>query len=180
MYPRKFYPEAIFLALACTSFFIYWESQMPHISEDIEEFLYHVIGFAPLLIFSIIYVFISKRADKSNDGILWFLFALVLPSLSLIVIGLIGSSKDKIQEDKSFNESSDLDSKKTELYQLKNQGVLSNEQYERNLKIINEEQIEIKLKNSVEYKSLCKALKSNFISQSEFDSKLKEITNRFN
>ncbi|MCL7765478.1 SHOCT domain-containing protein [Polaribacter sp. Z014] len=174
MYPRKSYPEAIILSILFTPFFFYWENSLPHISEDILEFLAHLVGVFPLLASAILYVYISKRGT-GEYAVFWYLGSLIFAPLTLIVIGIIGAPKNKITQKESIKKENGLDKKNTELDQLFENGVITEEQYNRNLAKIKSEQAEINLKRNPQYLSLCKALKNEFITQEEFDSKIIEL-----
>lgn len=174
MYPRKFYPEAIVMSLLFTRFFFYWENSLPHISEDFLEFLAHLVGVLPLLVASLLYVYISKRG-AGEHSILWYIGAIIFAPLTLFVIGIIGAPKNKIDEKDSNSKETVLDKKSSELQKLRNSGVITEEQYNRNLTKIKSEQIEINLKKHPKYIDLCKALKNEFVTQEEFDEKISEL-----
>jgi hypothetical protein len=177
MYPRKLYPEAIILSILFTSLFLYSErylagQDMP--SEDILEFMFHIPGALPVIIFSLIYVSISKRGT-GEFGILWYLAGTVFAPLTLFIIGIIGADSNIIKKDSTDEKETEINSKISELKKMLQNGVINGNQYERNLSKFKAEQNELDLKQNPKYQDLCKALKSEFITQEEFDNKLAEL-----
>jgi|SRR5690554_2552148 len=177
MYPRKYYPEAIIFSIIFTSFFIYWEKSlegqdMP--SEDILEFLYHIPGALPILFLSIMYVYISKRGT-GEFAILWYLAAIVLAPLTLMIIGIIGTERQLIVKEKATQKVTGLNQKVSELEKIYRSGVITEEQYNRNLSKLKSEQTDINLKSSSKYQDLLKALENDFITQDEFEKKVAEL-----
>lgn len=177
MRPRKFYPEAIILSILFTSLFLYSErylagQDMP--SEDLLEFMYHIPGALPILFFSLLYVNISKRG-AGEYGILWYLAGIVFAPLTLFIIGIIGADQSVVKKKNTEKKETGISNKILELKKMRENGVIDDNQYERNLKKFNAEQKEINLKQNPKYLDLCKALKNDFITQEEFDIKLTEL-----
>lgn len=177
MHPRKYYPEAIIFSILFTSFFIYWEKSlsgqdMP--SEDILEFLYHIPGALPILLCSIIYVYISKRGT-GEFAIIWYLAGIVLAPLTLMIIGIIGTDREQIVKEKTTQKETGINQKVFELKNIYRSGVITEEQYNRNLSKLNSEQRDLNLKSSSKYQDLSKALENDFITQEEFEKKIAEL-----
>jgi hypothetical protein len=89
----------------------------------------------------------------------------------------VNNSVEKVQERKVEQVKVNLDNSISNLTNLKDKGILTDEEYKTKVAKINVEKDEQSLKNSLEYKQLKSLLGSGVLTKVEFDSKVKLIQN---
>ena len=90
------------------------------------------------------------------------------------------NSVEKIAERRNENKINTLNSQVESLKDLKEKGILTNEEYNQKVEKIEAEKAEQDLKNSTEYKQLKSLLDSGVLTKEEFESKIVKINNIIN
>jgi hypothetical protein len=132
---------------------------------------------------SSVYVWNNEKFSSVQKTIL--LICIVFPPAQWIGILLVlaynsnkvNNSIEKITERKVEQVKVNLDNSISNLADLKDKGILTEEEYKTKVAKINAEKEEQSLKNSLEYKQLKNLLDSKILTQEEFDSKIKLIQN---
>jgi hypothetical protein len=132
---------------------------------------------------SSIYVWSNEKFSSVQKTIL--LICIVFPPAQWIGILVIlaynnykvNNSIEKVQERKVEQVKVNLDNSISNLADLKDKGILTDEEYKNKVAKINAEKEEQSLKNSLEYKQLKSLLDSGILTKEEFDSKVKLIQN---
>lgn len=134
-----------------------------------------------LFIGTSIYVWNSESFTKLQKIIL--LCCVLFPPLHLIGILAvlfynnykINNSVEKVAERKVEQVKNNLNSSISNLTDLKQKGILTEEEYKQKIKKLEAEKTEQNLKNSLEYKQLKSLLDSGILTKEEFESKLLKI-----
>ena len=132
---------------------------------------------------SSLYVWNSEKFSKEQKAVL--LVLLIFPPAQWIGILLIlaynsyelNNSIEKVQERKVEQVKVNLDNSISSLKDLKDKGILNDEEYKTKVDKINAEKEEQILKNSLEYKQLKSLLDSGILTKEEFENKIKFIQN---
>lgn len=125
-----------------------------------------------------IYVWQSKSFTQTQKTILLICIVFApLQWLGIIVFSIynkmqLENSPEKIAEKKSEAVKIKLDSTIENLKDLKEKGILSEEEYKQKTKKLESEKAEQDLKNSTEYKQLKSLLDSGVLTKDEFESKI--------
>ena len=90
------------------------------------------------------------------------------------------NSVEKIAERRNENKINTLNSQVESLKDLKEKGILTNEEYNQKVEKIEAEKAEQDLKNSTEYKQLKSLFDSGVLTKEEFESKIVKINNIIN
>uniref|UniRef100_UPI00404A5A48 SHOCT domain-containing protein n=1 Tax=Flavobacterium sp. TaxID=239 RepID=UPI00404A5A48 len=125
-----------------------------------------------ILSFIIIPVFIG---GKREIGYLYSALACVFLSPLVGLIITLSSKKTKETLEKEYENSKEFKknlSVKNNLSDLKEKGILSEEEYKQKTQKIESEKAEQNLKNSTEYKQLKSLLDSGVLTKDEFESKV--------
>ena len=131
-----------------------------------------------LVVGSSTYIWNSESFTKPQK--IGLLFCLVFPPLQWIgmIVVLIYNNynsidcTEKVFERKFEEVKDDFDSSILNLNNLKQKGILTDEEYIQKVNKINQEKTEQNLKNSVEYRQLQSLLDSGILTKEEFDSKV--------
>lgn len=134
---------------------------------------------------SSLYVWNSESFTKNQKILL--LCCILFPPIQWIAILVIlaynsyqiNNTEEKITERKTYEVKSQLNTSISNLTDLKDKGILTDEEYKEKVQKIEDEKNEYDLKNSVEYKQLKSLLDSNVLTKDEFESKIDILKNKF-
>ncbi|MBC7524542.1 MAG: SHOCT domain-containing protein [Flavobacterium sp.] len=137
-----------------------------------------------LTLASSIYVWSNEKFSKAQKAIL--LVLLIFPPAQwvgiLVVLAYNGykenNTTEKITERKVEQVKVNLDSSISNLKDLKDKGILTDEEYKTKVAKINADKEEQNIKNSLEYKQLKSLLDSGILTKEEFESKLILLKNK--
>ncbi len=132
---------------------------------------------------SSLYVWNNEKFSSIQKTIL--LICIVFPPAQWLGILLVlaynnykvNNSTEKITERKVEQLKVNLDNSISSLKDLKEKGILTDEEYKTKVAKINTEKEEQSLKNSLEYKQLKSLLDSGILTKEEFENKIKLIQN---
>ncbi|RTY83381.1 SHOCT domain-containing protein [Flavobacterium sp. ZB4P23] len=127
---------------------------------------------------SSIYVWKSDEFNKSQKT--FILFCIVFPPIQWIMILLAKyynklaykKSKEFKKEVLNYNEEKKIDNSKTTLQELKDSGIITEEEYKTKVEKIDGQKTELAILNSKEYNQLKSLLDSNILTKEEFESKV--------
>lgn len=131
---------------------------------------------------SSIYVWKSDEFNKTQKT--FILFCLIFPPLQWIMI-LVAKyynnlaykkSKEFKKEVLNYNEEKKIDNSKTTLQELKDSGIITEEEYKTKVEKIDIQKTELAILNSKEYSQLKSLLDSKILTEEEFENKVKLIT----
>jgi hypothetical protein len=130
---------------------------------------------------SFVYVWSNTKFSKTQKVVLLLLS--VIPPVHWLGILIVlayndykaNNSIEKVQERKVEQVKINLDNSISNLTDLKDKGILTDEEYKTKVAKINTEKEEQSLKNSLEYKQLKSLFESGILTNEEFDSKVKLI-----
>mgnify|MGYP003607722663 CR=1 FL=1 len=132
------------------------------------------------------YIYKSEKFSSIQKTIL--LICVIFPPAQWLGILIVlaynnfieNNSVEKIAEIKNENKINTLNSQVESLKDLKEKGILTNEEYNQKVEKIEAEKAEQDLKNSTEYKQLKSLLDSGVLTKEEFESKIVKINNIIN
>lgn len=132
---------------------------------------------------SSLYVWNNEKFSSVQKAVL--LVCIVFPPAQwigiLVVIAYnnykVNNSAEKVTERKVEQVKVNLDISILSLKDLKEKGILTDEEYKTKVAKINAEKDEQSLKNSLEYRQLKSLLESGILTKEEFDNKIKLIQN---
>jgi hypothetical protein len=130
------------------------------------------------------YVWNSESFTKPQKiGLLCCLIFPPLQWFGILVVLLFNNyttnnSVEKVAERKIEEVRNTLDDSISALYDLRQKGILTEEEYNQKVSKINNEKAEQELKNAVEYKQLQSLLNSNILTKEEFENKVKLLNNK--
>ena len=132
------------------------------------------------------YIYKSEKFSSVQKTIL--LICVIFPPAQWLGILIVlaynnfieNNSVEKIAEIKNENKINTLNSQVESLKDLKEKGILTNEEYNQKVEKIEAEKAEQDLKNSTEYKQLKSLLDSGVLTKEEFESKIVKINNIIN
>ena len=132
------------------------------------------------------YIYKSEKLSSVQKTIL--LICVIFPPAQWLGILIVlaynnfieNNSVEKIAEIKNENKINTLNSQVESLKDLKEKGILTNEEYNQKVEKIEAEKAEQDLKNSTEYKQLKSLLDSGVLTKEEFESKIVKINNIIN
>ena len=132
------------------------------------------------------YIYKSEKFSSIQKTIL--LICVIFPPAQWLGILIVlaynnyieNNSVEKIAERKNENKINTLNSQVESLKNLKEKGILTNEEYNQKVEKIEAEKAEQDLKNSTEYKQLKSLLDSGVLTKEEFESKIVKINNIIN
>ena len=134
-----------------------------------------ILGIIINLILSL-WVIPEYLGKKREIGFAWSLVAcLFLTPLIGVIITLVSPKLEEYKKETIAikKEQSKTDDSLQNLSNLKQKGILTDEEYNQKVNKINAEKDEQELKNSIEYKQLKSLLDSNILTKDEFESKTK-------
>lgn len=137
-----------------------------------------VAGMVGLVTASSIYIWQSERFNKAQKTLLLLCF--VFPPLQWVMILIViyyndivyKKSKEFKKEISNINEEIKIDTSKNNLQELKDSGIVTEEEYETKIQQIENQKIELAVLNSKEYTQLKSLLDSNILTKEEFESKV--------
>ncbi len=139
--------------------------------------------YLPVMILGIIVTFILSLwiipeylGRRRKIAFTWSLVACVfLTPLIGLIITLVSPKLDEFKKEIQTikTENSKLDNSLHNLSELKQKGILTDEEYTQKVSKLNSEKIEKELKNSIEYKQLKSLLDSGILTKEEFEKKIK-------
>lgn len=132
---------------------------------------------------SSLYVWSSDSFTKEQKTGL--LVCIIFPPaqwLGILIVLAYNSSKrnnsvEKVEERKGNEAKTKLDSTISNLTELKEKGILTEEEYKTKIEKIETEKAEQNLKNSIEYKQLKSLLDSGVLTKDEFENKIQLLQN---
>ena len=132
------------------------------------------------------YIYKSEKFSSIQKTIL--LICVIFPPAQWLGILIVlaynnfieNNSVEKIAEIKNENKINTLNSQVESLKDLKEKGILTNEEYNQKVEKIEAEKAEQDLKNSTEYKQLKSLFDSGVLTKEEFESKIVKINNIIN
>jgi uncharacterized membrane protein len=130
-----------------------------------------------------LYVWNSNSFTKSQKTFL--LLSILFPPLQWISILLVlAYNKYQLENTieakaikQNIESSQNLDSAKNNLLELKEKGIITNEEFNSKVETIEKQKTEFNIKNSIEYKQLKSLLDSGILTKEEFENKVKLISN---
>jgi hypothetical protein len=130
------------------------------------------------------YIYRSEKFSSVQKTIL--LICVIFPPAQWLGILIVlaynnfieNNSVEKITERKNENKINTLNSQVENLKDLKEKGILTNEEYNQKVEKLEAEKAEHNLKNSTEYKQLKSLLDSGVLTKEEFESKVEFIINK--
>ncbi|TRX11046.1 SHOCT domain-containing protein [Flavobacterium gawalongense] len=140
-----------------------------------------VAGIVGLVTASSIYIWQSNKFNKAQKTLLLLCF--IFPPLQWVMILIViyynkyksENSPEKISVKKLDETKTKLNSSIDNLKDLKEKGILTQEEYDSKVEKIETEKAEQELKNSTEYKQLKSLFDSNILTKEEFDNKFKTL-----
>ena len=136
-------------------------------------------GFVGLITASSLYVWNSESFTKNQKiYLLCCIIFFPLQWVSILVILAynnykVENSPEKLAEKKSEVVKTKLDSTINNLKDLKQKGILTDEEYSQKVEKLEAEKVEQDIKNSTEYKQLKSLLDSGVLTKEEFENKVK-------
>ena len=132
------------------------------------------------------YIYKSEKLSSVQKTIL--LICVIFPPAQWLGILIVlaynnfieNNSVEKITERKIENKINTLNSQVKSLKDLKEKGILTNEEYNQKVEKLKVEKAEQDLKNSTEYRQLKSLLDSGVLTKEEFESKIVKINNIIN
>lgn len=134
-----------------------------------------------LLTTSTIFVYSTEKLTSSQKTILYFciLFAPLQWILIFVFLAYNQNSENNTVEKKEERKSEQIklkvDDSISNLYNLKEKGILTDEEYNLKVEKLEAEKAEQDLKNSTEYKQLKSLLDSGVLTKEEFESKVEKL-----
>ena len=127
------------------------------------------------------YIYKSEKFSSIQKTIL--LICVIFPPAQWLGILIVlaynnyieNNSVEKIAERRNENKINTLNSQVESLKDLKEKGILTEEEYKTKVKKIEAEKTEQNLKNSIEYKQLKGLFESGVLTKEEFESKIKRL-----
>lgn len=137
-----------------------------------------VAGMVGLVTASSIYIWQSERFTKAQKTLLLLCF--VFPPLQWVMILIViyynnilyKKSKEFKKEVSIINEKIKIDTTKNNLQELKNSGILTEEEYKTKVEKIDKQKIDLAVLNSKQYTQLKSLLDSNILTKEEFERKV--------
>lgn len=137
-----------------------------------------VAGMVGLVTASSIYIWQTDRFNKPQKTLLLLCF--VFPPLQWVMILIVQyynqiqykKSKEFKKEVLNYNEEKKIDNSKTTLQELKDSGIITEEEYKTKVEKIDSQKSELAILNSKEYAQLKSLLDSNILTKEEFENKL--------
>lgn len=132
------------------------------------------------------YIYKSEKLSSVQKTIL--LICVIFPPAQWLGILIVlaynnyieNNSVEKIAERKNENKINTLNSQVESLKDLKEKGILTNEEYNQKVEKLEAEKAEQDLKNSTEYRQLKSLLDLGVLTKEEFESKIVKINNIIN
>jgi uncharacterized membrane protein len=134
-----------------------------------------IVGLAMV---SFLYVLNSDSFTKSQKAVI--LTLIIFPPvhwIALIAVLIYNNNftKEAVETNKVIKEVEKINESKSTLEQLKQKGILTEEEFNKKVEQLNIEENEKALKNSTEYKQLKSLLDSGILTKEEFEEKVKLI-----
>ncbi|MDY0089102.1 MAG: SHOCT domain-containing protein [Flavobacteriaceae bacterium] len=128
---------------------------------------------------SSVYIWNNESFSKSQKIVL--LLFLVFPPLQWLGILLVlWYNKYEKENTSEFKEEKKLSTSIDDLKDLKQKGILTDEEFSAKIKKVEQDSLEHKLKNSTEYKQLKNLLDSGILADEEFSNKIEVLRNNLN
>ena len=129
------------------------------------------------------YIYRSEKFSSVQKTIL--LICVIFPPAQWLGILIVlaynnyieNNSVEKVAERRNENKINTINSQVKSLKDLKEKGILTNEEYNQKVEKLEAEKAEHNLKNSTEYKQLKSLLDSGVLTKEEFESKIVKINN---
>jgi uncharacterized membrane protein len=134
-----------------------------------------IVGLAMV---SFLYVLNSDSFTKSQKAVILTLIIFPPAHWFVLIAVLIYNNnftKDAVETNKVIKEVEKINESKTTLEQLKQKGILTEEEFNKKVEQLNIEENEKALKNSTEYKQLKSLLDNGILTKEEFEEKVKLI-----
>lgn len=133
---------------------------------------------------SSIYVWNNEKFNRVQKTIL--LICIIFPPAQWVgILGVlaynsykVNNSKEKILERKIEQAKSGLDNSISNLADLKDKGILTDDEYQTKIEKLELEKAEEDLKNSIEYKQLKSLFNLGILTKEEFESKIEILNSR--
>jgi uncharacterized membrane protein len=137
-----------------------------------------VAGMVGLVTASSIYIWQTDRFNKAQKTLLLLCF--VFPPLQWVMILIVHyynemqykKTKEFKKEVLNYNEEKKIDNSKTTLQELKDSGLITEEEYKTKVEKIDNQKTELTILNSKEYSQLKSLLDSNILTKEEFENKV--------
>lgn len=137
-----------------------------------------VAGIVGLVTASSIYIWQSDKFNKPQKTLLLLCF--VFPPLQWVMILIVHyynemqykKTKEFKKEVLNYNEEEKIDNSKTTLQELKDSGIITEEEYKTKVEKIDNQKTELAILNSKEYTQLKSLLDSNILTKEEFENKV--------
>jgi competence protein ComGC len=134
-----------------------------------------------LAIVSFLYVLNSDSFTKSQKAVILTLIIFPPAHWFVLIAVLIYNNnftKDAVETNKVIKEVEKINESKTTLEQLKQKGILTEEEYKNKVEQLNIEENEKALKNSTEYKQLKSLFDSGILTKEEFEEKIEILSKK--